>query len=69
MSKMNELTERQKEIMKGIENGKTNSQIALELGISTQTVKNTLTTIYRKMNVPNRTSALMSFLRGNFFGT
>ena len=69
MSKMNELTERQKEIMKGIENGKTNSQIALELGISTQTVKNTLTTIYRKMNVPNRTSALMSILRGNFFGT
>ncbi|MFC3878731.1 LuxR C-terminal-related transcriptional regulator [Algoriphagus namhaensis] len=53
-----ELTIREQEIVKLIANGLRNKEIADQLNISTVTVKSHLTNIYRKLDVPNRTSML-----------
>jgi DNA-binding CsgD family transcriptional regulator len=53
-----QLTLREQEIVAHIANGLRNKEIAKELNISTVTVKSHLTNIYKKLNVPNRTSML-----------
>lgn len=57
-----ELTERQNEIMGLVAQGKTNQQIAAQLNLSVQTVKNTVTAVYDRMGVDNRVSATLKFL-------
>jgi DNA-binding NarL/FixJ family response regulator len=52
------LTSRETEILKWVAGGLMNKQIALELSISEQTIKNHVTSIMRKLGVNNRTEAV-----------
>lgn len=53
------LTPREMEILKHIGKGMLNKQIATELGISEQTIKNHVTSILRKLNANARTEAVV----------
>jgi len=57
------LTPREMEILKYIGMGYLNKQIALELGISEQTIKNHVTSILRKLNATARTEAVVLALK------
>ena len=59
---MKDLTNRQKEVMELVSKGKTNQQVADELAISTQTVKNLLSNVYERLETPNRVSAVLRFM-------
>jgi LuxR family transcriptional regulator of csgAB operon len=48
------LTIRERQIVRHVLRGESNKNIASRLGTSAHTVKNQLTTIYRKVGVPNR---------------
>jgi DNA-binding NarL/FixJ family response regulator len=56
------LTKRESDILGLIAQGKKNKEIATELKISEQTVKNRITTIFLKLGVTNRTQAALKFL-------
>lgn len=58
-----ELTKRQLEIVRMVATGKMTKEIAYDLGVSTQTVKNHLTTIYLKTGMSNRTALAMLAVR------
>jgi len=53
------LTAREKEILKYVARGYANKQIADEIGISEQTIKNHVTSILRKLNANARTDAVV----------
>ena len=53
-----ELTQRQREVLHGVINGKTNKAIAQELDLSDATVKAHLTLTYRALGVASRTEAV-----------
>lgn len=53
------LTQREKDILTYIAQGFLNKQIATELGISEQTIKNHITSILRKLNASARTEAVV----------
>lgn len=53
------LTQREKELLKCIVQGLTNQQISEALSIAEPTVKNHLANIYRKLEVTNRTQAVL----------
>lgn len=55
------LSPRQTAIMELLLQGSTNQEIANSLGVQLQTVKNTLSTIYEKMGVSNRTGAVVKY--------
>lgn len=55
-----QLTDRELDICALLEEGKDNEAIASGLFISVGTVKNYLTSIYDKMNVPHRTAAVLA---------
>jgi len=55
---MQEISEREQEILKWVCFGKTNAEIAIILGISPNTVKNHLGRIFDKLGVRNRTQAV-----------
>jgi RNA polymerase sigma factor (sigma-70 family) len=57
------LSPREMEILQHIAQGKSNKEIAYELGISRQTVKNHMTNILRKLAVNDRTQAAIYALR------
>ena len=57
------LSDREMEILELITRGMSNKQVALELGISHQTVKNHMTSILRKLAVNDRTQAAVYALR------
>lgn len=57
------LSEREMEILEQITKGRSNKEIAFELGISRQTVKNHMTSILRKLAVNDRTQAAVYALR------
>lgn len=57
------LSTREMEILTCITHGKSNKQIAQQLGISRQTVKNHMTTILRKLAVNDRTQAAVYALK------
>jgi DNA-binding NarL/FixJ family response regulator len=48
------LSRREKQIVDALLAGCTNKEIAHQLGVSDQTIKNQLTTLYRKMGVSSR---------------
>ena len=52
-----ELTTREREILWHVAQGETNLQIAAQLGISVQTVKNHLTNIFEKLGTRRRSHA------------
>jgi len=57
------LSPREMEILQQIAHGKSNKEIAYDLGISRQTVKNHMTSILRKLAVNDRTQAAIYALR------
>jgi DNA-binding NarL/FixJ family response regulator len=57
------LTGREVEILDCIARGRSNKQIAMDLNISDQTVKNHITAILRKLNVNDRTQAVIYPMR------
>jgi two-component system, NarL family, response regulator DegU len=57
------LTPREMQILKYIGQGFLNKQIAVELGISEQTIKNHVTSILRKLNANARTEAVVLALK------
>ena len=57
MDKYNNLTEREKEVLELIIQGKSNPQIANELILSIHTVKAHLESIYKKLGVHNKVQA------------
>ena len=57
------LSPREMEILQHIAQGKSNKEIAFDLGISRQTVKNHMTSILRKLAVNDRTQAAIYALR------
>lgn len=56
------LTERQREIMSWIAEGKTSSEVGIILGISPRTVEKHLEAIFQRMGVENRIAAVRTFL-------
>jgi NarL family two-component system response regulator YdfI len=56
------LTEREVEVLRGAAQGWTNKQIGVQLDISARTVQVHLHTIYQKLNVANRTEAVLRAL-------
>ncbi len=58
------LTQRQVEVLGRICEGKTNKQIALELGLSEKTIKAHVTAIFKALGVVNRTQAVLVAQRG-----
>ena len=48
------LTPRERDLLRGIIAGRTNREMALEFGLSEQSIKNVLSTVYQKCHVRNR---------------
>lgn len=61
----NILTSREFDVLKGIVDGKTNKDIGLALNISERTVRNHLYSIFKKLNVSDRTQAAILALENN----
>jgi DNA-binding NarL/FixJ family response regulator len=57
------LTYRQQQIVDLVLEGASNRQIAERLGLSEQTIKNQLTTIYEKLGISNRLQLAMLAVR------
>jgi len=57
------LSTREMQILTCVAHGKSNKEIAQELKISQQTVKNHMTSILRKLNVEDRTQAAVTAIR------
>lgn len=57
------LSIREMEVLKCVTDGKSNQEIARTLYISEKTVKNHLSSIFRKMNVTDRTQAALTAIR------
>ena len=53
-----ELTKREREVLTGVARGERSKEIALRLGITERTVRAYLTSIYTKLNVDSRASAV-----------
>ncbi len=58
------ITDREKEILSVLAQGKTDKQIAEYLGISEKTVKFHMGRIYKRLRVYNRIEAVMKYLKG-----
>jgi len=58
------LSERQKEILHRLADGKSYASIAAELYLSVETVRTHVKHLYRAMNVANKTEAVSRYLRG-----
>jgi DNA-binding CsgD family transcriptional regulator len=59
MEQVNRLSEREKEVVKLLLQGKSNKQIALRLGISGRTVEFHLTNVYAKLHVSSRIELIL----------
>jgi len=57
-----QLTKREKEVLDQLMRGRSNRQIARSLGISERTVKNHLRNLFTKLDVGDRTSAVVKAL-------
>ena len=56
------LTKREEEILRLVQRGRTNREIAREIGLEEKTVKNHLNSIYSKLGLANRTEAMAAKL-------
>lgn len=65
----NKLSDREIEVLERIAGGGSNKDIADSLGISTQTVKNHISSILRKLSLNDRTQAVIMALRRGWIGT
>jgi DNA-binding CsgD family transcriptional regulator len=63
----NQFSEREKDVVKLLLRGKSNKQIALDLGISTRTVEFHLSNIYAKLNVSSRTEVILKLAKGRLW--
>ena len=63
--KLNELTRREMEILKLIAEGLFNKEIGLKLDISERTVKNHISSIFKKIEVSDRTQAAVYAIKNN----
>jgi len=63
------LTEREREILRWVRDGRSNQAISEELGISALTVKNHVQKILRKLGASNRAQAVAKALMMNVFNT
>ena len=61
----NQLSEREKDVADLLVQGKSNKQIALELGIANRTVEFHLSNIYTKLEVASRTEAVLKLTEGH----
>jgi RNA polymerase sigma factor (sigma-70 family) len=59
------LSDRENEVLSLVAKGYSNKEIAQELCISVNTVKNHISNIMKKMNVKNRNQLIISFLKRN----
>ena len=57
------LSPREREVLDHITSGQMNKQIAFQLGVSEQTIKNHVTNILQKLNVDDRTQAAVLAIR------
>jgi two-component system, NarL family, nitrate/nitrite response regulator NarL len=57
------LTARERQVAEAIARGLSNKQIALEFGISTETVKRHLASIYGKLAIPGRVALALHVVR------
>jgi len=55
------LTTREQQVLDAIAYGNTNAEVAGTLAITEKTVKNTLRVVFQKMDVRNRTEAVLTF--------
>lgn len=62
-SKIDLLTKREKEVLACVADGLSNKEIATGLNITERTVKNHLFSIYRKIDVSDRTQAAIYVIR------
>ncbi len=58
-----QLTRREREVLKALAQGWSNTQISARLGISENTVKYHLKLIYDKLGVPNRATAVAQYMQ------
>lgn len=63
LKKINSLTKRELEVLIQVANGMFNKEIAITLDISERTVKNHLSTIFKKLEVSDRTQAAVFAIR------
>lgn len=66
-NQMQKLTEKETEILKLLIRGYDNREIAEALCVSIHTVKAHLTSVFRKLNVKNRTKAILFAMSNNMF--
>lgn len=66
ISKSKDITKREKQILASIALGKSNKDIADEFNISERTVKNHITSLFKKIDVSDRTQAAVYAIRNNF---
>jgi DNA-binding CsgD family transcriptional regulator len=59
---LSRLTAREREVLRRTAQGQTNAQIAAGLGVTVHAVKFHLSSIFRKLDVHNRTGAVAHFL-------
>lgn len=57
------LTERERQVLRGVARGQANKEIARLIGVSTDTVKSDLKSIFAKLDVADRTEAVVVALR------
>ena len=56
---IDDLTKREEDILKGVVAGKSNKEIARDLGVSDKTVRNQITGIFAKLGVSSRQEAIL----------
>ncbi len=61
LAKQIDLSGQQERVLSLVAKGKTNKEIAVELGLSEKTVRNYLTTIFQKLHITHRTEAAVYF--------
>jgi two-component system, NarL family, nitrate/nitrite response regulator NarL len=61
---LNDLTDREREILEGVAEGKSNKEIGAQLHLSEKTVKHYMTNILQKLQVRNRVEAALMAQRG-----
>ena len=60
-----QLSSQQQRVLALVADGKTNKEIAIELGLSPKTVKNYLSTVFEKLQVSRRSEAVARVIRGS----